>query len=96
MKHAGADALDELDDLLVVVRLRSELTERKRGTFYRQSSAFLHFHEDPAGLFADLKVGGNWERLRVGTADARAMVLARLEAVLEAGEARPPEGASKC
>jgi hypothetical protein len=83
MKHAGADALDGLDDLLVAVRLRSELTERKRGTFYRKSSAFLHFHEDPAGLFADLKVGGDWERLRVSTADERAVVLARLEAVLE-------------
>jgi hypothetical protein len=43
MIHARAAALDALEDLLVAVRTRPELTERKRGTFYRKSSAFLHF-----------------------------------------------------
>ena len=30
------------------------LIEKKRGVFYRKSRAFLHFHEDPKGMFADL------------------------------------------
>ena len=34
------------------------MSERKVGTFYVRSSAFLHFHEDPAGLFADIKLDG--------------------------------------
>ncbi len=50
MKHAGAEALDQLEGLLEQVRLRTQLTERKRGVFYRKSRAFLHFHEDPAGV----------------------------------------------
>ena len=54
-----------------------ELTERSRGTFYKKSQAFLHFHEDPAGLFADVRLspGGDFTRLRVSTkAEQRALV----------------------
>jgi hypothetical protein len=38
-------------------RLRSlpGLTERSRGVFYRRSRAYLHFHQDPAGFFADVR-----------------------------------------
>ena len=56
-----------------------ELTERSRGTFYKKSQAFLHFHEDPAGLFADVRLspGGDFTRLRVSTkAEQRAFVSA--------------------
>ncbi len=35
--------------------------------FYRKSKAFLHFHEDPAGLFADLRVGADFDRYPVNT-----------------------------
>lgn len=58
MKHAGPDSLARLAPLLERVRALGRLTERKPGTFYLRSSAFLHFHEDPAGLFADLKADG--------------------------------------
>jgi hypothetical protein len=30
--------------------------------------AFLHFHHDPAGLFAELKVNGAWQRYSVNSA----------------------------
>jgi hypothetical protein len=82
MRHAGVDGLNELDGVLSAVRVHASLTERKRGTFYRKSSAFLHFHEDPAGLFADLKVGSDWERFRVCTPEERSVMLARVETVL--------------
>jgi hypothetical protein len=82
MRHAGVDGLNELDGVLSAVRVHASLTERKRGTFYRKSSAFLHFHEDPAGLFADLKVGSDWERFRVSTQEERSVMLARVETVL--------------
>ena len=78
MRHAGSAALDELEDLLVKVRAHETLLEKKRGTFYRKSSAFLHFHEDPAGMFADLKVGRDWARFRVSTARERAAFLREL------------------
>ena len=58
MKHAGPGALDTLEPILAELRKQSALKEKKRGTFYRGSSAFLHFHEDPAGFFADVKLDG--------------------------------------
>ena len=73
MKRAGAEALDAIEKLLLQVRLLPGLTEKKRGIFYRKRGAFLHFHEDTAGLFADLKtaVGGDYVRFRVSTAAER-------------------------
>ncbi|MBR7619834.1 hypothetical protein JKL49_10580 [Phenylobacterium sp. 20VBR1] len=55
MKHAGEIALDQLEPLLARVRALPGLTEKKRGVFYRRASAFLHFHEDPKGLFGDVR-----------------------------------------
>jgi hypothetical protein len=67
VRHARADDLGPLDDLLVHLRELDGLVERSPGTFYRRSKAFLHFHIDPAGIFADLKVGDSFERHRVST-----------------------------
>lgn len=69
MKHAGPAALDALEPLLARVRALPRLKEKSRGTFYLKSRAFLHFHEDPAGLFADLRLeGDDFTRVRVSTA----------------------------
>ena len=67
MKHAGADALDRLAELLAAIRRLGVLTERSRGVFYQKSRAVLHFHEDPAGLFADLRTTGDFDRFPVGS-----------------------------
>jgi len=77
VKHAGTTALDQLEDLLAAIRASSLLTERSRGVFYLKSKAFLHFHEDPAGLFADVRsrAGGDFERIKVDDAQGRALVL---------------------
>ena len=65
MKHAGAAALDALEPLLEQLRAIDGLKEKSRGCFYRGSKAFLHFHEDFGGFFADLKKGGDFVRLPV-------------------------------
>lgn len=65
MKHATVAALAGLSDLLGRIRLKDGLREPKPGIFYRKSQAFLHFHEDPAGMFADLRVGADFERFPV-------------------------------
>jgi hypothetical protein len=54
MRHARDADLDRLEDLLAQLRTLPGLTEKKRGVFYRKSRAFLHFHEDPKGMFADI------------------------------------------
>jgi hypothetical protein len=80
MKHAGAAALDELEGLLEAVRALGVLKEKSRGVFYRRSKAFLHFHEDPAGLFADVRAadGSAFERLKVDDQRGQAALLERL------------------
>jgi hypothetical protein len=76
MKHAGPEALDKLEELLEELRSTAGLVEKKRGVFYRKSKAFLHFHEDPSGLHVDVRVGADFERLRVETKKERAALLA--------------------
>lgn len=83
MRHATDAALDRLDDLLQQVRRRHPvLKERGRGAFYRGGQGWLHFHEDPAGLFADLKVAGAWSRHPVNSAIERKTLLGRLARTL--------------
>lgn len=82
MKHAGPAALDRLEDLLAPIRATDGLTEKARGVFYRRSRAFLHFHEDPAGLFADIRAadGSGFDRIKVDDPAGRAALLARVRA----------------
>ena len=78
MRHARPPALDELEPVLTQLRALPDLKEKSRGTFYRKSQAFVHFHEDPAGLFADVRLdGGDFTRMRVSTkAEQRALMTA--------------------
>ena len=57
--------------MLAEIRKQGGLVERSPGVFYRKGRAFLHFHEDPSGLHADLRPGAEWERFRVETAAER-------------------------
>jgi hypothetical protein len=82
MKHAGATALDQLSDLLEAVRTRDGLREPRPGIFYRKGKAWLHFHEDKAGLFADLRTGAEFERFRVSNPGERATLLALIDRAL--------------
>lgn len=81
MKHAGPAALDTLEPLLAQVRALPGLTEKSRGIFYRKAKAFLHFHEDPKGLFADIRdaSGRDFDRIDV-THPAGAAALLRAAA----------------
>ncbi len=90
MKHAGAQTLARLEPLLVKLRAVAGLVERKPGTFYLRSSAFLHFHDDPAGVFADVKLdGSSFERLPLQTPqDHAALVKAVAAAVASHTEPR--------
>jgi hypothetical protein len=78
MKHAGNDALDRLERLLEQIRAVDGLKEVKRGVFYRKSKAFLHFHEDPTGLYADLLQDRVRTRLRVTDATEQGAFLSEM------------------
>jgi len=71
MKHAGEAALGAIQPMLAEIRQLEGLREPRPGVFYRTSSAFIHFHEDPAGIFADVRREREWVRLPVNTASER-------------------------
>jgi hypothetical protein len=95
MKHATDDALDALTAVLDELRTVDGLTEKKRGIFYRGPRAFLHFHEDPAGLFADVRLWQGWERMLVSTTPGQRKLLAsvRRELTSSAVPANPRKSA---
>jgi hypothetical protein len=81
MRHAGPQTLDQLEPLLTAIRRCPGLREKSRGVFYRKSKALLHFHDDAAGFFADLRTGGDWERFAVNTTAERRRLLTTVKAV---------------
>lgn len=69
MRHARPEDLDRLEPLLARLRAFPALKEKSRGVFYVKGRAFLHFHGDPAGLFADVRdPEGSFVRLKVDDA----------------------------
>jgi hypothetical protein len=88
MRHARPDDLELVSDLLAKLRAVQGLVERKPGTFYRGSRAFLHFHWDASGMYADVRLAGpDFERMRVATSREQARLLTRVRAA--AAGARP-------
>jgi hypothetical protein len=85
MRHARPEDLDRLEPLLEKLRRIDGLKEKSRGTFYRGSRAFLHFHEHEGGFFADLRLGDDFERFPATSAtEKKALLTAVAEAL------RPP------
>jgi len=82
VRHATDDDLDRLERLLAELREFAQLRERKRGYFSLRSSAFLHFHEDSGDLYADVKLDGVFERMRVSGPGEQAAFLARVREAL--------------
>ncbi|MBP6006607.1 MAG: hypothetical protein KA740_02825 [Rhodoferax sp.] len=79
MKHAGPVTLERLKNFLDGLRKIPGLVERRPGTFYRKSKAFLHFHEDPTGVFADVRLDGNeFERIAVNNSQEQMALLDRI------------------
>jgi len=82
VKHAGTPTLTQIEPLLARLRRIDGLVERKPGTFYLRSKAFLHFHEDPAGVFADVKLDGQeFQRIALAETDAARFAKMVAEAV---------------
>lgn len=82
MRHARDQDLDRIEDLLARLRALPGLVEKKRGVFYRKSRAFLHFHEDPKGMFADISDPD--ERIDVTEPAGQAALMAAARRRLEA------------
>ena len=79
MRHVTPARLDRIEPLLVEIRGIDGLVEKKRGTFYRRSRAFLHFHEDGDDVYADARFDGDeFERLCVTTASEQRSLITHI------------------
>jgi len=85
MKHASEAALEGIQPVLLELRQLDGMRERKPGLFYRKSAAFIHFHQDPAGIFADVRRDREWLRLPVNTASERRQFVRLVKEMLERG-----------
>ena len=91
MKHATDNALDQLENFLAALRESGHLQERKRGIYYRNSRAFLHFHEAPAGLYVDVRLRSEFERFAVNTKTEQQQILKKIRKSISAED---PNGLS--
>jgi hypothetical protein len=82
MKHADDTTLDAIEPVLLHLRRLDGIREKKRGLFYRKSQAFLHFHDDPRGIFADVRGDTGWRRYRVSTDAERRRFLQMMKTLL--------------
>jgi hypothetical protein len=80
VKHASQNTLAAIESLLRKLREHPSLVERTPGSFYRKSQAYLHFHEDPSGTFADVKLNlTEFIRLRATTPQEQAHLLSLID-----------------
>lgn len=86
MKHATPATLERISALLDQIRQKDVLQEKRLGVFYRKSKAFLHFHEDLLGIFADLRTGLDFERLPVNTPLEKQKLLSTIDRILKPKE----------
>ena len=89
MKHAGADTLEALAPLLARLRALPGLAERTPGCFYKGSKAFLHFHDDPSGIHADVRLAADgFARRRAQSSLEQEALLAAVQQALGQGPRR--------
>ena len=83
VRHATQKDLDRLDALLLELRGLPQLRERKRGYFSRGSRAFLHFHEDADDLYVDVRLGSEFQRMKVTSRSEQAQFLSQVRGALQ-------------
>ena len=88
MKHAGSATLARISPLLDELRARTVLREMRPGVFYLKSRSFLHFHDDPSGVFADVRLADDFVRLPVTTSSEQSDLLERIDHCLSIVESR--------
>jgi hypothetical protein len=85
VKHASESTLEGLSTLLDRLRSIDGLVEKRPGVFYRRSKAFLHFHEDPSGIFVDIRINVDepFTRLPVSTRGQQSELVSTITCALQ-------------
>jgi hypothetical protein len=80
VKHATPATIEALEPLRAQIRAVDGLQERKPGLFTKNGRAHVHFHDDPTGVYADVRASEDWDRYRVSTVAERRILLRALKA----------------
>ena len=88
MKRAGSSTLARISPLLEELRAQSALYEKRPGVFYLNSREFLHFHDDPSGVFADVRLAQRFVRLQVTTQSQQSDLLEQIDECLSTAGSR--------
>ena len=77
MGRARKATLEQLEPLLADVRDLGidGLVEKANGAFYQRRAGILHFHEDADGVYADVKVAGDWQRVAIDRVAGKRQVI---------------------
>lgn len=89
MKHADAATFERIATLLDALRKIPQLRETRPGIFHLKSRAFLHFHDDPSGIFADVRLTDDFVRLPVTTRAQQTVLLKKVRHYLSTLQGRP-------
>ena len=75
--RAKKATLQRLDPWLEEVRGLgiAGLVEKANGAFYQRRNGILHFHEDADGVYADVKVAGDWQRVAIDRVAGKRQVI---------------------
>lgn len=82
------ETLDKLAPLLSVLRGYTVLQEVRAGVFHLDGKDFVHFHDDPDGLWADVRLARGRVRRSVVDAASQADLLDEIESRLDSIERR--------
>jgi len=91
VKHAGPSTFARISLLLRELRARPQIEEKRPGVFYLKSRAFLHFHDDPSGIFADVLFTKDFVRVPVSSRSQQADLLEQIDGCLSEVESKPRE-----
>lgn len=78
--------LSRLEPLLRTLRGYAVLTETRPGAFHLDGRDFLHFHEEPDGLVADVRLARGRVRMPAATDAEQAELLTRIDDTLSSLE----------
>jgi len=83
-----SSTLEALAPLLAVLRAHSALQEVRPATFHLDGRGFVHFHEGPEGVFADVLLAKGRVHMPVSSPAEQAELMERIDQVLESLERR--------
>jgi hypothetical protein len=81
-KSMKITTFDCIEPLLAVLREYSALKEIRPTAFHLKGKDFIHFHEEPKGIFADVRLSKGRVRMPVSTQQEQAELLERIEETL--------------